>query len=437
MINYADKDEWGKFIEEYIIPLRDSAKILINYWEYLKRNIEGVDVDDMGEGFKMLVLGGVGEDGNYSERSLALFYKKFFGVQLTNLEECVKGLPAKAIVEKSDFVKFAEKIHEQTKKIISTFHNILGMDLERLEGKIEMNFEEVVRNAERVAELIKEFYERTLKVTANYNQYTLFLFTVRKITRRYLEIAYPEMKEKGKFDALKGIIGLEKYFEPKVEGERTEGTERIERDYTIWHLPGGSFGFEICHLNDIIWECFSREDFRKTLEFLFENVQDLKEEFVRRAKEALDELDWKFPEYILNKSNISDVGYAISIKYKTSGLKLREFIYCKRVEYNGYGWKYWTTDKSMEHELDIRLPKLLDDISPALFVGIADIVVYSDELSIDWKVRYYFCLVCKYTSSKPSKTCPKCGTEMFCPCPKCEYALRGHEYCPICGAKIY
>jgi hypothetical protein len=33
-IDYSNKEVWKKFVEDYIIPLRDSAETLVEYWSY-------------------------------------------------------------------------------------------------------------------------------------------------------------------------------------------------------------------------------------------------------------------------------------------------------------------------------------------------------------------------------------------------------------------
>ncbi len=83
MVDYTDKEGWKKFVEDYVIPLRDSAEILVEYWNYLKGEIDKVSFSkietEKDENFKKILLGGVKESGDYSERSLALFYNTFFG----------------------------------------------------------------------------------------------------------------------------------------------------------------------------------------------------------------------------------------------------------------------------------------------------------------------------------------------------------------------
>jgi len=124
MINYADKEEWAKFIRENIIPLRDSAEFLVNYWEYLRRRMDGVYIDAMDEDYKSLVLGGVSEEGAYLEGSVAKFYRDFFGVSLNVelpqyvsavKEGLTKGIMA--VVSESLFVRFASEVARKREKL--------------------------------------------------------------------------------------------------------------------------------------------------------------------------------------------------------------------------------------------------------------------------------------------------------------------------------
>ena len=46
-IDYSDKDEWRGFISDYVIPLRDSADALVEYWNYLKEEIDSVPFNEI------------------------------------------------------------------------------------------------------------------------------------------------------------------------------------------------------------------------------------------------------------------------------------------------------------------------------------------------------------------------------------------------------
>ena len=239
MAGYSGRSLWREFIKEYVIPLKELSEILIGYWKFLGDKINDKPVDELieDESIKAILLGGVGEDGEYSERSLALFYKKFFGVY-TDVKAIVEHLKltpnAKGTIEKSMLISLAEEIL----KIINEIINLAQQNqiLEDSCINMNVNFEELINNPEKVATIIKEFYEHILKVTINYNQKTLFLWTIRKVTRGYLVTAYPEFKDEENFEELRRTVGLERYFEPEIK-EKTEKDREIKRDYTIWYLP--------------------------------------------------------------------------------------------------------------------------------------------------------------------------------------------------------
>lgn len=366
-MNYADRSEWAKFITDYIIPLRDSTLTLVDFRNYLKEErltASNLTIEiEKDENLKTILLGGVKENGDYSERSLALFYSKFFGARLSNLQEYLLyqkedvTSPVTVVVEENEFMKFVRSISEKTNAILDSAYQNGLIDVVDSET-LEIDFDALIIEPEKVAELIKDFYDKTLKITANYNQHTLFLWTIRKITRRYLEAAYPELKEEEKFEALKSILGLEKYFVPGIE-ERTENDKKVKRDYTIWHLPENSFWGLICGLNEIVWGYLERETFRGDLEFLFTSVVDLKKDFKEKAERAIN--NWKFPEYIV-KTHTTNGHYKYT--YLISGLYIPKYRLTSR------SWSgSWGSD---DHKCNIWLPKLLDDLSPGLFLGLME-----------------------------------------------------------------
>jgi hypothetical protein len=146
-----------------------------------------------------------------------------------------------------------------------------------------IDFGEYVKDPRNIVKLIKEFYDNTLKITVNYNQHTLFLWMIGKITRRYLETAYPEFKEEEKFEELKSIVGLEKYFVPEIE-EKTENDRNVKT-----HLHTISFHFiNLTHLHTISFHFInlillptppysppSQYSFYPTLQIQYSQIHDL------------------------------------------------------------------------------------------------------------------------------------------------------------------
>jgi hypothetical protein len=361
-IDCSDKDEWKRYVRDYIIPLRDSADALVGYWNYLTGEIDNVSFNEIetekDENFKKILLGGIREDENYSERSFAVFYSTFFGARLSNLQEYLisqkEGVTSQVtvVVEESEFMKFVENIKEKTSAILESasqngFTDAVNSELP------EADFGALLEDPEKVIELVEALYNKSFKITVNYNQHTLFLWTIRKITRRYLEAAYPELQEEEKFDALKSFVGLDTYFEPEIE-ERTENDRTVKRDYTIWHLPDNSFGGLICGLNDSVWEYLDKESFRTDLSILFDGVVDLKGEFMTRAKAAIG--NWKRIEGLKFEKRDDISTYTLKI----SGIRIAG---------------YWnmnspnTTASYEHHESNVSVLDFFDNISTPMFLG--------------------------------------------------------------------
>ncbi|MDI6811494.1 MAG: hypothetical protein QMD80_07495 [archaeon] len=364
MINYADKGEWKKFVEDYVIPLRDSAEALVEHWRYLKREIEGVEIDGMEEDLKKILLGGVDDEGNYLEFSVAKFYKDFFGVSLsvelpkyvTAVKEgATKGI--KGMVQAQTYypgakathsIKFILDVAEQTKKIanIALSKGIIDTAAGSSSG---IKHEELLMNPEAVVEDIGDFYNRCAKIAPNYNDYSLFILTIRSITRRYLEEAYPQFKDK--FSELQPFFGLVPLFEPNIE-DRTRKAE-----YTIWYLPEGSFGGEIRKLYEMVWDYSSK--FKDLLLQYFEGITDLKKEFIEDAKISvtgtITEI-FKIERLLSSRHTLTFHGQWIS-----------------SIEPYSYNLKEPTS-----------LMHVLDDVMPFLFVGLVNITgVFGNELWIE------------------------------------------------------
>jgi len=350
MINYADKEEWAKFIREYIIPLRDSAEFLVNYWEYLRRRMDGVYIDAMDEDYKSLVLGGVSEEGAYLDGSVAKFYRDFFGVSLNVelpqyvsavKEGLTKGIMA--VVSESLFVRFASEVATQTRKIehIALSKEIIGIVEHPKEDVRGEEFDALVRKPDEVIKLIEEFYNKCARITPNYNEHSLFILTIRTITRRYLEEAYPEFKEK--FEELRSFFGLKPLFTPKIE------ESEMKQKYTIWHLPEGSFGGEIKKLYEIVWDYNSK--LKELLSQYFAGIVDLKEEFFEMAKNSVISSEIVDVEKLLSYQSRLDVENPLQVKYE-------DFPY----------------DRSLLlPKRPVPLTEVLDEVSPFLFAGLINV----------------------------------------------------------------
>jgi len=306
MINYADKAEWRRFVNEYIVPLRYSAEVIVNRREYLRRRIDELGVSGIVDNFKMFFFGEVSE---------------------------------------SPFINFVSEVAMQTKKI----ENIASSKgiIEEHSTAVEHEEGDFVRKPEEVIKLVENFYNNCAKITPNYNEHSLFILTIRTITRRYLEAAYPEFKER--FEDLRQFFGLEPLFTPKLKDSETK------QKYTIWHLPEGSFGGEIKKLYEIIWD-YNRK-LKEHLSQYFDGIVDLKKEFFEMAKNSI------------HSSEILNVNSLISHE---SRLDVSEPF---RIDFY---WDYQYRFKLLEVERPVTLVEVLNEISPFLFAGLINIKSISE-----------------------------------------------------------
>ncbi|MFQ6063128.1 MAG: hypothetical protein ACE5J9_08145, partial [Methanosarcinales archaeon] len=170
---YWNKETWQNFINDYIVPLKTSADSLIEYWNYLKERVDGARFEDMDDALKTILLGGVTSNGEYSARSLAKFYKMFFGafsdVQVLIIAQKERVTPdVVGKVEESIFIKFVKSVSDNTGRILEfAYQNDL---IDSPEVSIpEVRFDDLLGSPEKVVELIKAFYDNAIKITVNYN----------------------------------------------------------------------------------------------------------------------------------------------------------------------------------------------------------------------------------------------------------------------------
>ena len=346
MINYADKNEWEKFVVDDIVPLRESADVLDEYWNYLREHINNVPLEEIekNEALKIILQGGV-EEGNYLDRSVAKFYNDFFGVSFS-----ITGM-----VYSSSLHDFVTGIINKTKEVMDSAKT-KGISVEEVK-RSEINYDELLRNPEEVVRLIKDFYNKCAKVTPDYNEYTLFVLKIRAITESYFNMAFPWLLRK--FDEVRELLGLKQDFIPHVDDRRAE-------HYVIWDLESRSplysnfvsnFGYKIKDLYEYIWGMNKNEELKDTLSLYFEGITDLKREFLTRAKES-----------------IASIPYEIVKSYEeipaTDSWREHEL----RFERNGQ-----IVDSSSTGLLkrDSNVFDFLDEISSLVFVGLVDIHTFS------------------------------------------------------------
>jgi len=293
-IDYTSKEEWKKYIMNSVLPLWRSAKIIIEYFEKLREEFDKLLLNEVKEEDKRLLLGGVDPSGTevYSEKSLAKFYSKFFGLKLNDLQAWIwQQQYGEALAE-----VFVEVLETEFIKFVKEIFNTLNRGLEQQSivqeyKEPQLNYEELKKNPEKVKELIKEFYQALLNISMNYNYGSFFLCSIKQITYKAMKTAYPRIDQALEF--LQKEFGLE---ELRWNNPLSQDSQ-IYKDYTIYCFPeynpkkqGESFGGAIVRVNELLWNVFSFSlEVKETLSMLFDKIPDLREEFRKEVELQLTE----------------------------------------------------------------------------------------------------------------------------------------------------
>lgn len=330
-IDYSDKEEWKKFVENDVVPLRESANILDEYWNYLREHIDTVPLEKIenNEALQRVLLGGMDEEGNYLDDSIAKFYNDFFGVSFS--EKVPTGR-----VYSSPLHEFVTGIINKTKEVMDRAKT-KEIYLENVK-RSETHYDELLRNPEEVVRLIEDFYNKCAKITPNYNEYTLFVLNIRAITESYFNAAFPWLLRK--FDEVRELLGLTEKAIPDVEDIKAE-------HYTIWSFPSYSAGYTIRELYEYIWN--QNKELKNTLSQYFDGISDLKQDFLASAKESIASISY---EFVKGYEVMSSDYYNLRIEKKDS----------KIVDSQGLLKK------------DSNVFDFFDEVSSLLFVGLVSII---------------------------------------------------------------
>ena len=363
--DYGNVEEWKSYFDE-LKDLARSCKEIVEFWEELKRKCDGLTFKDLQEDFdySTVLLGGVDSSGEYKERSLARVYAVLFGFKPENIHDLIeklkRGLPptTKIVVEETEFIRFVRKILDKVMSILRQAESKKLIDSADVD--VEVDYYGILSDYKKLIEILENFVNNVAKILPNYNQKSLFVWTLDKLTYRYMTTAYPKLRDERVFELVKDVLGLEVIFSPDVEDEKTK------RDYEVYSYYDGSIGRELIELFKTIWNAFDGkyQPTKKALSLIFPEIPNFKKEFYELVTQVLIRMGWKFPENI--KVAGEDLKYPgakgdiFKAEYKISGIIL---VSCYISDCSTRGNYY-----SYETKCNIPLLKLLDDLSPALFL---------------------------------------------------------------------
>ena len=400
-----DVESWSALISEKIVPMRDKAAALLNFWEFLK-SLEGRYLSEvLKEHPKLepLFLGGTKPPGEYKENSLALAVRENLGASVSldaYYTLVTQGFEAKTPieVEKTVFILFVENIRNLTADIVRLAARkglISGSEAEAAEAEPQAGDH---ISPDEMMERLVGFLQLCADTTVGADPLVTFAWNVRKITRKYLNEAFPETRDEENMRLLREILGLEEIFTPSVEGEQkidytvygfedyastyqlSEDRRSIYVDSLKFHYGDlrsdlefcgkygkygefqervsrmlatpqiSSIGGGLCLLNDYIQHMFAFV--KKELGLVLKHVPELKDEYIRSCEKQLERLPMLSVEETVLDGRVT---YSRIEEYEVEGHLMR-------------------TPRSETRPFFA----FLDEIMPAVFLGLYEIVFSED-----------------------------------------------------------
>jgi len=337
--DYTDPDAWGEFAREQLLPLHTSILRVMGLREHLEA--EGAHLakkarDDLY--IRQAILGGVSDSGDYRENSLARVYRELLGIYI-NPKEWVslteRGMDAFEKIgcsfEDTEYLRFISDLKSRLEALLLR----LGISPQEADEKEAIG---LLQDPDALVREVVGILDGAVALTANHCYHTLFTLHTRQIPRKYIVQAYPRLANK--LDGVASFLGLEPKFTPEIDDEA------VKKDYTVWGHASGKIADALFELNWYVWGFFKKiaystsptKDVLSTLGF---EAKNLAEVYYEGADSALKAIGWRCPKYLCGE-------YAIGFTH----------YYC---DVNGV-----MCSKGGE---SFSLLDLLDDLSPALFLG--------------------------------------------------------------------
>ncbi len=383
--DYLNKEVWKTYVKNYIVPIlkialyfRELEKILKEkFTENLKECF-----DNNEENLQRFLLGGVNEKGEFEGYSLAKLVNLIFGIDFTRKEyiyfksigeDPFEKENVRCVFEENEFMDFIKEIIKRIKPIIRS----LKIDSPLISSQ-EIN--EIIKNPEKIVELLKDLYTNILKFHPSYNQQTFFIRNFHLAPYFYLLQAYPKLQSN--FEQLaENILELE----PKLTFPLQDDME--EKKFTLWGYKEHGLGNAIYSLLDLIEKKFHSSFYSIDDFILIEDPIDLKEDYldlieseVNRHSENFRKRNLSFP-----LSLIIDYDYDYNPKKKkffigkVKDVKPYYFVLLgTTITYINNHYSKNTKDRFREYRVNIDIRDFINIIAPYLFLDILDLFRVSE-----------------------------------------------------------
>jgi hypothetical protein len=159
---------------------------------------------------------------------------------------------------------------------------VTEVELQKVQEISNESAQEVLAKPDSISEKFVELLNKALRLTINYNEYTRFIWHLRKIPKKYIREFYPELLKTEVFKFIQDL-GLTEYIVPQAEdpeimdmytifsfdyatrttyGSEVNGTKVGSGYYLQGGLPSVYEPYEtiggcICRINELIWGMFN------------------------------------------------------------------------------------------------------------------------------------------------------------------------------------
>jgi len=292
-IEYWDRESWVSYLKNHVLPLYESTFTVLNLWGKLRELAHGRLLSDIIRevpSLELVFVGGTSPPERYEERGLALVYKYLLGTSIKLreyyfLRQHGKEPKTPCVVDRTPIVDYLDHIHALLKRVVE--HTLeLGLltqdDVRRVQESSAEAVKQTLARPERVSEIFVELLNRALNMTIAYNEYTRFIWHLRKIPKKYMKEFYPELLKPEVFEFIQKLLGLSEYITPQVEDPEIvdlytiysfDYAARATSNYSIdgFNVDVGAYlagkllpsyepyktvGGCICRVNELIWGLF-------------------------------------------------------------------------------------------------------------------------------------------------------------------------------------
>jgi hypothetical protein len=211
-----------------VLQLYESVLTIHRLWWDLREIAHGKLLSDIIKDIPTLeyvFVGGTSPPDKYKEDSLALIYKRLLGtsVKLREyyfLKSHGKEPKTPCEVEVTRIMMYIDHIRELLKRVLTHARN-LGLVEERdIQDAIKNsrdNAKKILTKPESIVEEFVKLLNRALNLAVNYNEYTRFIWYLRKIPKKYMKEYYPELLKPEVFRFIQEFLGLREYIVPRVD----------------------------------------------------------------------------------------------------------------------------------------------------------------------------------------------------------------------------